>query len=245
MLKTSHWKSSLDWVQLQLRRSARLIVVTGNTARYRVEGPRLEDALRRVGKIEVLLDAGAGGGYYARYLYSRFAARLIALEPDPHLFHLLTRELSDIGNRVTLQQSSIPEIPLPDGSVDVATCTQVLEHIPNDRAAMAELARVIRPGGFLLITVPQPPAPWLEGGHVREGYTLEALSCLAQPNYLELVDFDWFLTRSTQLVIMRAKRRGGLSAGFWNLGELKQTKELRQQSLPYGLLALFKKSGKH
>ena len=41
-----------------------------------------------------------------------------------------------------------------DASIDVALCTEVLEHVPHPQVAMAELARTIRPGGVLVLTVP-------------------------------------------------------------------------------------------
>ncbi len=46
-------------------------------------------------------------------------------------------------------------IPLPDASVDTVLCTQVLEHVDDPARALAEMARVLRPGGALILTVPQ------------------------------------------------------------------------------------------
>jgi ubiquinone/menaquinone biosynthesis C-methylase UbiE len=48
----------------------------------------------------------------------------------------------------------ITAIPLADASVDLAIASHVLEHIPDDRRAMAELRRVVRPGGAALLMVP-------------------------------------------------------------------------------------------
>ncbi len=45
-------------------------------------------------------------------------------------------------------------IPLPDGCADVVTSFTVLEHVPDERAALAEMRRVLRPGGRLIISVP-------------------------------------------------------------------------------------------
>jgi SAM-dependent methyltransferase len=71
-------------------------------------------------------------------------------------------------------------LPFADGAFDKVIASEVLEHIPEDGAAFAELARVLRPGGRLAVTVPawlpericwalseEFHAPFVEGGHVR------------------------------------------------------------------------------
>lgn len=50
---------------------------------------------------------------------------------------------------------SAEHIPLPDASVDGVLCTQVLEHLPHPWLAIAEMYRVLRPGGRIVLTAPQ------------------------------------------------------------------------------------------
>lgn len=50
--------------------------------------------------------------------------------------------------------SNIVSIPVPDASFDVVLCSEVLEHIPNPVAAIQEFARILKPGGTLLLTAP-------------------------------------------------------------------------------------------
>lgn len=62
----------------------------------------------------------------------------------------------DIGydNRAVHALASITDLPLPDASVDLLVCFHVLEHVPDDRAAMREIARVLSPNGIALLQVP-------------------------------------------------------------------------------------------
>ena len=51
-------------------------------------------------------------------------------------------------------QLDITAMPFEDGAFDAIICSHVLEHVPDDRAAMSELHRVVRPGGWALVLVP-------------------------------------------------------------------------------------------
>jgi len=58
-------------------------------------------------------------------------------------------------NRVVNVQASLTRLPLSDASVGLMVCFHVLEHIPDDAAAMAEMARVLAPGGVAVVQVPR------------------------------------------------------------------------------------------
>jgi SAM-dependent methyltransferase len=136
-----------------------------------------------------LLDLGCGAGRHAFEAYRR-GARVVALDYD-------AAELKDVygmfGALAETEGSTLPasawagcangdatRLPFPDGVFDRVIAAEVLEHIPEDAAALSELARVLRPGGTIAITVPawlaeqvcwalsdEYHAPFVPGGHVR------------------------------------------------------------------------------
>lgn len=57
------------------------------------------------------------------------------------------------GTFVTVQMD-VTDIPFPDDSFNVIYCSHVLEHVPNDRQALSELHRVLKPGGWAVLQVP-------------------------------------------------------------------------------------------
>lgn len=61
---------------------------------------------------------------------------------------------ADLYSPRAKQKIDITDIPYPDASFDVVLCSHVLEHIPDDRKAMRELLRVLKPDGWALLQVP-------------------------------------------------------------------------------------------
>lgn len=57
--------------------------------------------------------------------------------------------------RIVHCQTSLTHLPLPDASVDLVLCSHVLEHVPDDLAAMREIARVLAPTGIGVVAVPR------------------------------------------------------------------------------------------
>jgi SAM-dependent methyltransferase len=89
-----------------------------------------------------VLDVGAGDAPY-RELFEHVDYRTSDWEASPHEG---ARRADVIGSADTL--------PLPDAELDAVLCTQVLEHVPEPAPVLAELHRILRPGGRLYLTVP-------------------------------------------------------------------------------------------
>ncbi len=64
----------------------------------------------------------------------------------------------------------ITRVPEPDGAFDAVLCTEVLEHLPDPRAALAEMARLLRPGGRLIVTAPFCSLTHFAPHHYGTGY---------------------------------------------------------------------------
>jgi SAM-dependent methyltransferase len=119
-----------------------------------------------------VLDAGSGrSGMYDAFI-DGFAGvtRVAHVDLDPP--GDAPRE-----GRHSYHRASLTELPFADATFDAAVCLEVLEHIEDDASATRELARVVRPGGLLLVSTPTPPAP-ADPAHVREGYTDRELDAL-------------------------------------------------------------------
>lgn len=67
---------------------------------------------------------------------------------------MLARARARLGPHVRLIRGSADGLPFDDGSFDVVLCTEVLEHVPDPRSAIAELMRVARPDARVVVSIP-------------------------------------------------------------------------------------------
>jgi SAM-dependent methyltransferase len=132
-----------------------------------------------------VLDLGCGGGRHAYEAWRR-GATVVALDLDEQELkgvHYVVSEMLDAGELPHGRcggpaRGNALALPFPDGAFDGVIASEVLEHVWDDRGAIAELVRVLRPGGRMAVTV---PTRWPErvcwaidhryhdrpGGHVR------------------------------------------------------------------------------
>ncbi len=105
-----------------------------------------------------VLDIGCGSGVYARVLTER-GASVTATEFAPTPLALARRNLGALAAQVELRLEDAQALTLPDESFDRALLTEVIEHVPDPGRAVAEAARVLRPGGVLAVSTPSRFSP--------------------------------------------------------------------------------------
>lgn len=133
---------------------------------------------------DLLLDLGCGGGRHA-FEGLRRGARVVALDASASevaevaAVVVAMEEAGETGvGRGAVTQADAGRLPFPDATFDRVIASEVLEHVPSDQAVMTELARVLRRGGTMAVTVPRfwpEVVNWLlsdryhdrPGGHVR------------------------------------------------------------------------------
>lgn len=110
------------------------------------------DRLMGTERSPLLLDLGCGHGRFLRWLAPR-AERLVGLDRSARLLAVAGEALRADALSVPcgLLFGSAQEIPLADASVDRITCVRVLQHLPDQDRALAEVRRVLRPGGTLIL----------------------------------------------------------------------------------------------
>jgi SAM-dependent methyltransferase len=202
-------------------------------ARYYVQSSAIRRILDNRTLYGECLNAGAGEGLYAPFL-----------ESFPRITGITNIDLSKptiAGARPDRRHrdyaGSLTDLPFSDGHFNCCLCTEVLEHITDDEVAIGELARVLRPGADLLITVPTPPAPF-DPAHVREGYTLSELSEKLNRHSLRVVKhafcFQFFM-------------RSLLETWRWqyeNIGQKRKSYMPRALVMSFGWLDHFSRFGK-
>src|SRR6266511_5666494 len=95
--------------------------------------------------LEVAIGTGRNLPFYAQGI------RLIGVDFSPAMLQLARRQADRLGRTVDLRLGDAQALELPDASFDTVVCTFSLCAIPDERRAIAEMKRVLRPGGRLLL----------------------------------------------------------------------------------------------
>jgi SAM-dependent methyltransferase len=159
-----------------------------------------------------ILDAGCGSGRTLEELLDYGTVAGLELNPD-------AAEVARGRGCGEVQVGRLEELPWSSDSFDLITCLDVIEHVPDDRAALRELRRVSKPGGWLLATVPAYQALWsyhdVANHHYRryQRATLRAAVTDAGWRVARMTSFNTLLFPPAAVVRLAQRRLGRNGAG--------------------------------
>lgn len=122
--------------------------------------PAVLDALGPVAGSRIL-DAACGPGFYASALLDA-GAEVVGFDASAAMVEIARTRL---GRRVRIDHARLGEpLPYPSASFDLSVCALAIHYVQDAAAAFAELHRVLRPGGALVMSTQHPTTDWLRKG---------------------------------------------------------------------------------
>ena len=176
----------------------------------------IEPDLLGINDGDITLDAGCGDGRHSWEVYNRNHSAVVAFDIDPvcvkknkYMLDSL-KEQKGVKGDYHLLVANVTKLPFKDGSFGKVICSEVLEHIPEDKMALDELIRVLRKDGAIGISVPHHFAEsicWklsreyygFPGGHIRNYKTRQLLD----------------LAETAGLSIYSIRRKHALHSFYW------------------------------
>ena len=160
-----------------------------------------------------VLDVGCGMGIQS-ILWAEDGHHVVALDIDEDLLATGREMSTSRGLDIEWRQGSADKIPLPDQTIDVCLCVELLEHIPAWEETLDQIERVLRPGGLLLLTTTNVICPkqqefklpfytWWPGFAKRRA---EHLARTTRPELANFTDFpavNWFSYYSLRKALNR------------------------------------------
>lgn len=161
-------------------------------------------------KGERILDAGCGIGYYSFELASKFGCQVNGIDIDKEDIQLAKQiaKKTNVSN-VEFDVCDIFKLKFEDETFDKIILSEVLEHIADDVGLIKELRRVLKRKGNLIISTPYVDIMEefteqkkkhhkqieVDGGHIRNGYSLEGVNSLLMRAGLDLLEYEFVVKK--------------------------------------------------
>ena len=150
-----------------------------------------------------ILEVGSGAGRFTQVILAKTSARLWSVDSSSAVEANLRNNGAIAPERLKLFQSSIYEMPFPDGSFDKVICLGVLQHTPDFAASVRALVAKARPGGEIVVDFYPIRGWWTK---LNAKYLLRPLTKrMAHDRLLKLIDrnIDWLVRAHNALVQLR------------------------------------------
>lgn len=176
-----------------------------------------------------VLDAGCGEGFYVMLFSELYNCFVVGVDSDEKILNQARNWLKDKPG-LELKQGNINKLDFPDNYFDKIVCSEVLEHIPDDRGAVKELFRVMKPGGTLAVTVPNKNYPfmWDPLNKIREAMGLGHFNAKS-----EVFGGVWAYDHKRLYTVLEVEKIM-VNAGF----KLEKKEVLTRYGVPFYLLFL-------
>ncbi|MDN5688052.1 MAG: class I SAM-dependent methyltransferase [Brachybacterium sp.] len=164
------------------------------------------------------LDVGCGTGDLA-LAAAREGRRVLGVDPDPDMVSLAGRAASSAGADIDLLGAGAPTLPLADASAVAVTANFVVNHVPDPRATVRDLARVAAPSAPIAMTIwPAVPGPHLAAyGEAATAAGAVAVPSMRLPEHLDLPRSADGLASLAEEVGLRVRRAAEIS-WTWRIG---------------------------
>lgn len=162
-----------------------------------------------VGADDVIADIGCGDGG-ASLFCARQGAQVIMSDLDLDRLVRAGARVAAAGRRVETRHGDGAALPIADATATRTICTEVIEHVDNPDALTAELFRITRPGGLLLLACPHPRSEMVQ----KE---VAAPSYFAKPNHVRILQPEETVRHVTNagFEIVRTDTYGFYEAVWW------------------------------
>ena len=153
-----------------------------------------------------VLDIGCGtGAFAARMLDARPQARVWGLDLSDGMLRQCRQRLQAAGGRLQLVQADSQRLPFADNSFDAVTCAHSFHHYPRQDLVAAEMHRVLRPGGRLLIVDGDRDRIW-----GRFVYDVVVVMMEGAVKHLSLAAFRALYGKAGFIHVTQQRQRGAL-----------------------------------
>lgn len=178
-----------------------------------------EEAVRRLPSGSDVLEVGCGSGHGASLLAAA-GHRVTAVDPSPQAVAYASAR----HPTVRFEVASGTALPFPDAGFNAVVCFQVIEHVEDEAGLLAELSRVLRPGGVALITTPNRrlrllpfQRPW-NPYHVRE-HSANSLQCLLS-GFFDTVEIAGVMADADLMYLERRRLRSRIAGWLVFIGDI-------------------------
>ena len=156
-----------------------------------------------------VLDIATGTGRLPLALlsHSGFHGNIIATDGSGKMLAQAHQKLTPFAARVTLLKHDATALPFDTAQFDVVACLEALEFMPDMGASLAEMARVLKPGGLLMISNRIGPDRWKLPGRAMS--TPRFVEKLTQLGYAPVSAHDWLLDYDLLLAAKPAAKPAG------------------------------------